>query len=60
MVAVRLPAEVDSDARVLRFGTAFVGRVWDSEQPLDVHQRIIPGDATGARGIYVAPVGPDG
>ena len=41
------PLEVDFEARVLRFGATFDGRVWVSEQPLDVHQRIVPGDATG-------------
>ena len=41
------PLEVDFEARVLRFGTTFDGRVWDSERPLEVLQRVIPGDATG-------------
>jgi len=39
--------ELDFDARVLRYGTSFDGRVWDSGQSLPTPQSINPGDATG-------------
>jgi hypothetical protein len=39
--------EIDFDARILRYGSSFEGRVWDSVRPLEVPQRIHAGDATG-------------
>ena len=38
--------EIEFDARVLRYGTRFDGRVLDSLRPLDVPQSVQPGDAT--------------
>ncbi|MDA0336470.1 MAG: gliding motility-associated C-terminal domain-containing protein [bacterium] len=39
--------ELDFDARVLRFGSRFEGRVADSSRPLEVPQGVEAGDATG-------------
>lgn len=39
--------EVEFTAQVLRYGTGFEARVWNSERPLEVPQSVIPGDATG-------------
>ena len=38
---------IDFDAQVLRYGTTFDVRVWDSARPLEVPQSVLPGDATG-------------
>lgn len=38
--------ELDFRARVLRYGAPFEARVWDSLRPLEVAQRVSPGDAT--------------
>ena len=39
------PIEIDFDARVLRSGAEFRVRVFDSNQPLAVRQKVSPGDA---------------
>ena len=36
---------VEYDARVLRYGSSFDARVFDSGRPLEVHQGVNPGDA---------------
>ena len=38
--------EVDFEAQVLRYGSTFAGRVWDSARPLEVPQGVNAGDAT--------------
>jgi hypothetical protein len=40
--------EVGFGARVLRYGSSFEGRVFDSSRPLEVAQGVRPGDATDA------------
>jgi hypothetical protein len=40
--------EVVFDARVLRYGSSFDARVFDSSRPLEVRQGVNAGDATGA------------
>ena len=37
--------EVDFQAEVFKFGTVFSGRLFDSQQPLEVPQSIAAGDA---------------
>ena len=39
------PIEIDFDARVLRSGTTFELRVFDSAQPMEVRQKVQAGDA---------------
>ena len=39
--------EIDFEAQVLRYGTTFDVRAWDSSRPLEVPQSVTPGDATG-------------
>lgn len=49
--------EVEFSAQVLRYGTTFSGRVWDSGRPLEVPQGVNAGDATGTyegNGVSVA------
>jgi len=38
--------EVVFHAQVLRYGSTFNARVFDSSRPLEVHQAVVPGDAT--------------
>ena len=40
--------EVEFDAQVLRYGSTFDARVWDSAKPLEVPQGVNAGDATAA------------